>query len=599
VTGRPGTGKTTLIGELIENLADDNVGTATLVCTQVQADDLLKMVAYNFGVESRFLKKAELLQSLHVLLNNWHREGRRALLVVDEAQNLSISAMEELRLLTNIQADGVPLLQIFLLGQPELRELVLSPQMEQVHQRIVGTSHIAALEPDETEAYIRYRLEKVDWQGDPAISKKVYPLIHKYSDGIPRRVNLICSRLFLYGCIEQKHEIGIRDIREILLELQGETLAAGPVVSEFDFEGDDEFESPPPSRDAQEKAAPGSSTTPADSSSPGGVDATPVDASQEVVTKPTLADVAAPAPQPQHSPRHISQTLEVDHENSPNTGKGRRGAVARRGAISMALFVFLIALVLSGLKYGAGVDFGKVWRKLGGALLVSEHKPLQALPADPKPQEVTPRSNDISASGTVRDKPLTDSSGAALQDGGPLERSSPDLPTVGQQSLQDESFDSGAEPEALSSLLPATVVEDPQAIKSKVPADPPAEQVLLPSAKTIYQIDFDFASANLTDGAHTILNLAIEKMNMQAGSAAIVRGFSDGTGSKSYQEELSRERVAAVLAYMDAAGIEGQRLQIAKVEQPIQAALNPATATEPGGTKIKTVEMTVAWIERD
>jgi len=243
ITGRPGTGKTTLIGELIESLADDNVTTANLVCTQLQADDLLKLVAYDFGVDQTVVEKGELLQHLGRQLKQWQREGRRALLIVDEAQDLSVSAMEELRLLTNIQQDGKPLLQIFLLGQPELRELILSPKLEQVHQRIVAASHLQALERDETEAYIRHRLEAVGWRGDPAISKSIFPLVYKFSEGIPRRINLIFSRLLLHGAVEQRHRIGVKDVREVIRELQDENLAAGKRFSELDFQIDDEWES--------------------------------------------------------------------------------------------------------------------------------------------------------------------------------------------------------------------------------------------------------------------------------------------------------------------------------------------------------------------
>jgi putative secretion ATPase (PEP-CTERM system associated) len=244
VTGRPGTGKTTLIGELIESLADENVKTANLVCTQLQADDLLKVTAYSFGVENHIVEKGELLQHLDVLLRRWHRDGRRALLIVDEAQDLSESAMEELRLLTNIQENGQPLLQIFLLGQPELRDLVLSPSMEQVHQRIVAASHLEALEKEETEAYIMHRLDKVGWQGNPALSKTIFPLIHKFSEGVPRRVNLICSRLFLHSCVEQRDRIGVADLQEVIKELQSENLAVGTHFSKDDFLLDDEFDTP-------------------------------------------------------------------------------------------------------------------------------------------------------------------------------------------------------------------------------------------------------------------------------------------------------------------------------------------------------------------
>ena len=141
--------------------------------------------------------------------------------------------------------DGQPLLQIFLLGQPELRDLILSPQLEQVHQRIVAASHLEALELDETEAYIRHRLEAVGWRGDPAISKAIFPLIYQFSEGVPRRINLICSRLMLHGCVEQRHKIGVRDIREVIKELQGENLAAGSTFLEDDFKVEDEFDQVP------------------------------------------------------------------------------------------------------------------------------------------------------------------------------------------------------------------------------------------------------------------------------------------------------------------------------------------------------------------
>jgi putative secretion ATPase (PEP-CTERM system associated) len=259
VTGRPGTGKTTLIGALVEQLADDDVSTANLVCTQLEADDLLKMVAYEFGIDGAAIPKGELLQRLTQRLKSWHRDGRRALLIVDEAQALSVSAMEELRLLTNIQGDGKPLLQIFLLGQPELRELILSPQLEQVHQRIVAASHLEPLQREETEAYIRHRLEAVGWAGDPRISNAVFPLVYKFSEGIPRRINLICSRLFLHCAVEQRHEVTVRDVREVVGELQGENLAAGARLTARDFNVADSFDDPvpDPDRDPGHGAGPG------------------------------------------------------------------------------------------------------------------------------------------------------------------------------------------------------------------------------------------------------------------------------------------------------------------------------------------------------
>jgi putative secretion ATPase (PEP-CTERM system associated) len=242
ITGRPGTGKTTLIGALLAELASTSVSIANLVCTQLQADDLLKLVAYEFGIPVSVVEKGELLQRLTQQLKSWHRDGRRALLIVDEAQDLSISAMEELRLLTNIQVDSRPLLQIFLLGQPELKELILSPRLEQVHQRIIAASHLRPLESDETEAYIRHRLETVHWQGNPAISKSVYPLIYKFSEGVPRRINLIFSRLLLHCAVEQRQQVAVADVREVVRELQEENLASGDSFAESDFQVADVFD---------------------------------------------------------------------------------------------------------------------------------------------------------------------------------------------------------------------------------------------------------------------------------------------------------------------------------------------------------------------
>lgn len=236
ITGRPGTGKTTLIGDLVEGLERGSVKVANLVCTQLEADDLLKSVGYSFGIASDNLAKAEILQRLTVLLNGWHKEKRRALLIVDEAQDLTYSAMEELRLLTNIQLGGQPLLQIFLLGQSELRDLILAPEMEQVHQRIVAASHINGLEVDEVEAYVMHRLRVVDWKGDPRIDRAIFPLVHKFSEGIPRRINLICSRLLLLGSVEERHTIDVNDVGVVIRELQGEGLAAGSGYSPIEFQ---------------------------------------------------------------------------------------------------------------------------------------------------------------------------------------------------------------------------------------------------------------------------------------------------------------------------------------------------------------------------
>lgn len=235
VTGRPGTGKTTLVGALLDHLAGENVSIANLVCTQLQADDLLKMVAFEFGIADDIVSKGDLLRRLTQQLKIWHRDRRRALLIVDEAQDLAVSAMEELRLLTNIQVNGKPLLQIFLLGQPELREMILDPRLEQVHQRIVAATHLRPLEVEELEAYVYHRLRVVGWRGDPDINPNIFAVAFKFSEGIPRRINLIFSRLLLHCAVEERHTIGMADLRAVISELQEENLAAGIAFTEKDF----------------------------------------------------------------------------------------------------------------------------------------------------------------------------------------------------------------------------------------------------------------------------------------------------------------------------------------------------------------------------
>jgi len=239
VTGQPGTGKTTLIGDLVASLADEDVAVAKLVSTQLAADDLLRMVAYAFGLEAQRQDKSAVLHELNARFLSLHREGGRALLIVDEAQDLTAAAMEELRLLTNLQLDGKPLLQRFLLGQPELRELIHAPGLEQVHQRIIATSNLVALKEEETRAYVEHRLRVVGWQNDPAISSAVFPIIYHFSEGVPRRINLICSRLFLHSFVEQRHQIGVEDARTVVQELQEEQLSTRNLLNNDLFYAED------------------------------------------------------------------------------------------------------------------------------------------------------------------------------------------------------------------------------------------------------------------------------------------------------------------------------------------------------------------------
>ncbi|WP_372738471.1 ExeA family protein [Neptunomonas sp.] len=249
ITGQPGTGKTTLVNDLVHSLeSTSSVKIAMLITTQMDASDLLRMVAYSFGIKEEISNKAVLLQRMSEMLISNHRNGGRALLIIDEAQGLTVSALEELRLLTNVQLNSVPLIQIFLLGQEGLKDLIHSPEMEQVHQRLVATCFLKPLLESETKAYIKHRLEIAGWKNNPAISEAVYPIIFKYSQGIPRRINLICSRLFLYGSLEELDKIGVNAAELVIAELRSEQLLPVGISPGKEFEALDVYE-------AQDKVA--------------------------------------------------------------------------------------------------------------------------------------------------------------------------------------------------------------------------------------------------------------------------------------------------------------------------------------------------------
>jgi general secretion pathway protein A len=224
VTGRPGTGKTTLINDITEQLKQQGNLYASLSSTQIRADDLLRLVLLKFGLDGETENKAQLLHRLEGFLQQLQRDGRRPLLIIDEAQDLPHDALEELRLLTNLQQDYLPLLQIFLVGQEELRQTVLSPGLEQLHQRIVAACHLAPLTPGTLEAYVLHRLKQVGWENDPVLEADLFDIIHQHSLGIPRIVNQICSRLLLHGMVEEKHQLGREDIREVISDLTDEQL---------------------------------------------------------------------------------------------------------------------------------------------------------------------------------------------------------------------------------------------------------------------------------------------------------------------------------------------------------------------------------------
>ena len=222
ITGEIGAGKTMVLRSLIEGLSGSNVITGHLVTTQLGAEDTLRMVGAAFGFRVKDVPKSELLITLEAFLISQTSKGKRCLLIVDEAQNLTPRAVEELRMLSNFQFGNQALLQSFLVGQPEFREILQQPEMEQFRQRVAATCHIGPLDQDETRAYIEHRLKCAGAKGKPSFEPAAFEGIFKASAGIPRRINAVCDRLLLAGFLGNRTQLTADDVSEVVREFQQE-----------------------------------------------------------------------------------------------------------------------------------------------------------------------------------------------------------------------------------------------------------------------------------------------------------------------------------------------------------------------------------------
>lgn len=234
LTGEVGAGKTTLIRNLLRELDSSKVVAGQLVSTQLDADSVLRAVSTSFGLAAGNHDKARLIAQLEAYLVSLVPRGKRALLIVDEAQNLAPEAVEELRMLSNFQLGNRALLQSFLVGQPELRRLMRSPGMQQLRQRVIASYHLGPLDGDETRAYVEHRLRHVGWKNDPTFQSQVFDLVHQFSGGIPRRINTLCTRMLLASYLAEKHAISVADVEQVIAELAEEfgEGAAAPEAAE-------------------------------------------------------------------------------------------------------------------------------------------------------------------------------------------------------------------------------------------------------------------------------------------------------------------------------------------------------------------------------
>lgn len=229
VTGDVGAGKTTLVGHLLSQLDSAKYVAAKVVTTQLDAEDTLRMVASAFGLPQEGLDKATLLRRFEAFLRESQSRGRRVLLLIDEAQNLPARSLEELRMLSNFQINEKAALQFYLLGQPQFRQTLAQDNLEQLRQRVIASHHLAPMEAHETRAYIEHRLALVNWKGDPAFTDEAFARIYQNTGGVPRKINTLCTRLLLFGALEEKHTIDAGTVEDVIRDLMHEGGTPAPV----------------------------------------------------------------------------------------------------------------------------------------------------------------------------------------------------------------------------------------------------------------------------------------------------------------------------------------------------------------------------------
>lgn len=220
ITGPIGTGKTTIARNLLSQLGDESIVAAQLVTTKLDPQELLELVASEFNLTPKGDSKADVLQAIEQYLVQLNKQGKRALLIVDEAQNLPSETVEELRMLSNFQLDNKPLIQSFLLGQEELKPIIQAPNMEQFRQRIIASAHLKPLSVEEVKEYINHRLHQAGCDKEDLFSEEAFDLIHQKTLGVPRKINIFVDRLLLFGFLEELENINADAINNVAEEME-------------------------------------------------------------------------------------------------------------------------------------------------------------------------------------------------------------------------------------------------------------------------------------------------------------------------------------------------------------------------------------------
>jgi putative secretion ATPase (PEP-CTERM system associated) len=219
ITGEIGSGKTTLLQTLLRGL-DSQTTVGRIVNTLLEPRELIETIMIDFGLDPAGRSKPMMLRDLAQYLVDQRLNGRLVLLVIDEAQNLSQAALEELRMLSNLETEKSKLLEVVLVGQPNLRDKLNAPELEQLRQRITVSYHLPPLDAAETSSYVNHRLRRAALGAPLEFPREVTDVVHARSRGVPRIINVICDAALVFGYAEERRQVDLPLMREVLAELE-------------------------------------------------------------------------------------------------------------------------------------------------------------------------------------------------------------------------------------------------------------------------------------------------------------------------------------------------------------------------------------------
>lgn len=222
ITGDVGAGKTTIVQHLCAIVDMDKVVPAHIANTLLTGPELLRMASAALGIADVPQEKDAVLRRLQSFFEQLGHQGKKALLIIDEAQNLSAATLEELRMLSNFQVGNVSPCQIFLVGQPQFRSVLADPNLEQFRQRVIAAYHLGGLGPDECGNYVTHRMKQVGWGNDPVFQDDAMMAIYLHTGGIPRLINTLCSRVLLLGFLDQLHVLTGEHVSRVAADLSEE-----------------------------------------------------------------------------------------------------------------------------------------------------------------------------------------------------------------------------------------------------------------------------------------------------------------------------------------------------------------------------------------